>query len=61
MVIAANAYLPATTVNLAKYTGMKYEAQAALYHDVPDLIIAGDSRLAIQIYMEVIACKKDSL
>ena len=35
--------------------------QAALENKVPDLIIVGESRLAIQQFMGVIACKKDSL
>ena len=35
--------------------------QAALDHNVSDLIIVGNSRLAIQQYTKVIACKKDSL
>ena len=61
MVIAASAYLSAATVNLAEYTGMNYAMQAALENKVPDLIIVGDSRLAIQQCMGVIACKKDKL
>ena len=57
--IAASAYPSSTTVNVAEYTGMNYEMQAALDNNVPDLIIVGDSRLAIQQCMGVIACKKD--
>ena len=59
--IASSAYLSATTVDLAEYTGMKNGTQAALEHKMTDLNIVGDSRLAIQQSMEVIACKNDSL
>ena len=61
IVIAANAYLETTTVNLAEYAGMNRGTQAALDNNVTDLIIVGDSRLAIQQSMGVIACKKASL
>ena len=46
--IAASAYLSATTVNMEGYNGMKLGTQAELDHNVTDLIIAGDFRLAIQ-------------
>ena len=59
--IAASAYLSTTTVNLEEYTGINWGTQAALDHNVTDLIIVGDSRIAIQQSMGVIACKKDSL
>ena len=39
---------------------MKNGTQAALENRMPDLNIGGDSRLAIQQSMEVIACKNDS-
>uniref|UniRef100_M4BQD0 RNase H type-1 domain-containing protein n=1 Tax=Hyaloperonospora arabidopsidis (strain Emoy2) TaxID=559515 RepID=M4BQD0_HYAAE len=48
-------------LNPAEYTGMDIGIQAALDHNVSDLIIVGNSRLAIQQYTKVIACKKDSL
>ena len=56
--LLASAYLSATTVNLAEYTGMNNGTQEALQHKVLDLIIVGDSRLAIQQLKGVIACKK---
>ncbi|GMF32591.1 unnamed protein product [Phytophthora fragariaefolia] len=59
--IAASAHLPSTTVNIAEYTGMNNGVVAALQRGVSDLIIVGDSRLAIQQSMGVIACKKDTL
>ncbi|GMF27072.1 unnamed protein product [Phytophthora fragariaefolia] len=59
--IAASAHLPSTTVNIADYTGMNNGVIAALQRGVSDLIIVGDSRLAIQQYMGVIACRKDAL
>ena len=59
--IAASAYPSSTTVNVAEYTGMNYGMQAALENKVLDFIIVGDSRLAIQQCMGVIACKKESL
>ena len=48
IVIAASAYLSTTTVNLEEYTGINWGTQAALDHNVTDLIIVGDSRIAIQ-------------
>ena len=47
IVIAVSAYLLATPVNLAEYTGMNNGAQADSEHNVHDLIIVGGSRLAI--------------
>ncbi|KAG3203336.1 hypothetical protein PC129_g22924 [Phytophthora cactorum] len=45
IVIAANAYLPSTTVNVAEYTGMNNGVKAAIAHGAEDLVIVGDSRL----------------
>ncbi|POM65589.1 Hypothetical protein PHPALM_18668, partial [Phytophthora palmivora] len=59
--IAASAYLSSTTVNLAEYTGMNNGVKAAIDRGVTDLVIVGDSRLAIQQSMGVIACKKETL
>ncbi|KAE9209092.1 hypothetical protein PF004_g16572 [Phytophthora fragariae] len=59
--IAARAHLSSTTVNIAEYTGMNHGVAAALDRGITDLIIVGDSRLAIQQSMGVIACKKDTL
>ena len=59
--IAASAYLDTTTVNLAEYAGMNYGVQAVIDHKAVDLIIVGDSRLAIQQSMGVMACRKESL
>ncbi|POM57812.1 Hypothetical protein PHPALM_37627 [Phytophthora palmivora] len=59
--IAASAYLSSTTVNLAEYTGMNNGVKAAIDRGVTDLVIVGDSRLAIQKSMGVIACKKETL
>ncbi|ETP29268.1 hypothetical protein F442_21578 [Phytophthora nicotianae P10297] len=61
IVIAANAYLPSTTVNLAEYTGMNNGVKAALSHGAEELVIVGDSRLAIQQSLGVILCRKESL
>ncbi|OWY95186.1 hypothetical protein PHMEG_00034876 [Phytophthora megakarya] len=61
IVIAASAYLEQTTVNMAEYSGMNHEVIAALEHGAEDLVIVGDSRLAIQQSLGVIACRKDSL
>ncbi|KAG3056384.1 hypothetical protein PI124_g23308 [Phytophthora idaei] len=61
IVIAANAYLPSTTVNVAEYTGMNNGVKAAIAHGAEDLVIVGDSRLAIQQSPGVIACRKESL
>ncbi|KAE8893658.1 hypothetical protein PF003_g22077 [Phytophthora fragariae] len=59
--IAASAHLSSTTVNIAEYTGMNHGVAAALDRGITDLIVVGDSRLAIQQSMGVIACKKDTL
>ncbi|GMG17810.1 unnamed protein product [Phytophthora fragariaefolia] len=59
--IAASAHLPSTTVNIAEYTGMNNGVVAALQRGVSNLIIVGDSRLAIQQYMGVTVCKKGAL
>ncbi|KAE9034111.1 hypothetical protein PR002_g8314 [Phytophthora rubi] len=61
IVIAASAFLETTTVNIAEYTGMNNGVQAALKHGAEDLVIVGDSRLAIQQSLGVIACRKESL
>ncbi|OWY98148.1 hypothetical protein PHMEG_00031156 [Phytophthora megakarya] len=61
IVIAASAYLEQTTVNMAEYSGMNHGMIAALEHGAEDLVIVGDSRLAIQQSLGVIACRKDSL
>ncbi|KAG3045299.1 hypothetical protein PC121_g21361 [Phytophthora cactorum] len=61
IVIAANAFLESTTVNIAEYTGMNQGVKAAIDSNVDDLIIAGDSRLAIQQFLGVIACRKETL
>ncbi|OWY92292.1 hypothetical protein PHMEG_00038767, partial [Phytophthora megakarya] len=59
--IAASAYLKQTTVNMAEYGGMNHGVIAALEHGAEDLVIVGDSRLAIQQSLGVFACRKDSL
>ncbi|POM69153.1 Hypothetical protein PHPALM_14593 [Phytophthora palmivora] len=46
--IAASAYLSSTTVNLAEYTGMNNGVKAAIDRGVTDLVIVGDSQVAIQ-------------
>ncbi|KAL4127694.1 hypothetical protein PRIC2_006693 [Phytophthora ramorum] len=61
IVIAASAHLPSTTVNIAEYIGMNHGVLAAVDRGVTDLIIVGDSRLAIQQSMGVMACKKETL
>ncbi|OWY94813.1 hypothetical protein PHMEG_00035350, partial [Phytophthora megakarya] len=48
IVTAASAYLEATTVNMAEYSGMNRGVQAALDHGATELVIVGNSRLAIQ-------------
>ncbi|POM62873.1 reverse transcriptase [Phytophthora palmivora] len=58
---AVSAYLEATTVYLAEYAGMNNGVQTALEHTTEDLVVVGDSRLAIQQSLEVIACHKESL
>ncbi|OWZ11021.1 hypothetical protein PHMEG_00016014 [Phytophthora megakarya] len=52
IVTAASAHLEATTVNLAEYSGMNNVVQAALDIGATDLVIAGDSRLAIRQSLE---------
>ncbi|OWY93872.1 hypothetical protein PHMEG_00036570 [Phytophthora megakarya] len=61
IVTAVSAYLEATTVNMAEYSGMNNGVQVALDIGATDLVIVGDSRLAIQQSLGVIACKKESL
>ncbi|KAE9283962.1 hypothetical protein PR003_g26984 [Phytophthora rubi] len=61
VVIAASAYLETTTVNMAEYTGMNNGVSAAEAHGAEDLVIVGDSRLAIQQSLGVIACRKEWL
>ncbi|KAG2973030.1 hypothetical protein PC120_g26212 [Phytophthora cactorum] len=61
IVIAANAYLSSTTINLAEYTGMNNGVKTAIAHGAKDLVIVGDSRLAIQQSLGVIACRQESL
>ncbi|OWY94296.1 hypothetical protein PHMEG_00036011, partial [Phytophthora megakarya] len=48
IVTAASAYLEATTVNMAEYSSMNNGVQEALDIGATDLVIVGDSRLAIQ-------------
>ncbi|OWZ07729.1 hypothetical protein PHMEG_00019844 [Phytophthora megakarya] len=61
IVIAASAYLEQTTVNMAEYRGMNHGVIAALGRGAEDLVIVGDSRLAIQQSLGVLACRMDSL
>ncbi|GMF12076.1 unnamed protein product [Phytophthora lilii] len=61
IVIAASAYLEKTTVNIAEYTGMNNGVLAAIDHGAEDLVVVGDSRLAIQQSLGMIACRKESL
>ncbi|OWY96495.1 LOW QUALITY PROTEIN: hypothetical protein PHMEG_00033226, partial [Phytophthora megakarya] len=53
----ASAYLEQTTVNMAEYSGMNHGAIAALQHGADNLVIVGDSRLAIQQTPGVVACR----
>ncbi|KAE8983447.1 hypothetical protein PR001_g23442 [Phytophthora rubi] len=46
---------------MAEYTGMNNGVAAALAHGAEDLVVIGDSRLAIQQSLGVIACRKESL
>ncbi|GMF47804.1 unnamed protein product [Phytophthora fragariaefolia] len=46
--IAASAYLESTTVNQAEYMDMNEGLRAAQAYGVTDLVVVGDSRLAIQ-------------
>ncbi|POM62088.1 hypothetical protein PHPALM_28793 [Phytophthora palmivora] len=57
IVTEASAHLEATTVNFAEYAGMNNGVQAALEHTTEDLVIVGDSRLAIQQSLGVIASR----
>lgn len=59
--IASNAYHSFTTVNTAEYIGTNNGVKAAIAHGTEDLGIVGDSRLAIQQSLGVIACRKESL
>ncbi|OWZ00670.1 hypothetical protein PHMEG_00028090 [Phytophthora megakarya] len=61
ILIAASAYLEQTTVNMAEYSGMNHGVIAALGHGAEDLVNVGDSRLAIQQSLGVLACRMDSL
>ncbi|OWZ17155.1 LOW QUALITY PROTEIN: hypothetical protein PHMEG_0008948 [Phytophthora megakarya] len=61
IVIAASAYPEQTTVDMAEYSGMNHGVIAALEHGAEDLVIVGDSRLAIQQSLGVSACRKYSL
>ncbi|GMG16075.1 unnamed protein product [Phytophthora fragariaefolia] len=59
--IAVRAYLESTTVNEAEYMGVNEGLRAAQAYDVTDVVVVGDSRLAIQQTLGVIACLKESL
>ncbi|GMF36164.1 unnamed protein product [Phytophthora fragariaefolia] len=59
--IAASAYIENTTVNQAEYMGMNEGLRAAQAYGATDLVVVGDSRLAIQQSLWVIACLKESL
>ncbi|KAG3067812.1 hypothetical protein PI124_g21158 [Phytophthora idaei] len=48
-------------MNVAEYTGMNSVVMEAIAHGAEDLVIVGDSRLAIQQSLGVIACRKESL
>ncbi|OWZ12863.1 hypothetical protein PHMEG_00013911 [Phytophthora megakarya] len=61
IVLAASAYLESTTVNVAEYTGMNNGVRAALELGADNLEVVGDSRLAIQQYLGVSACRKETL
>ncbi|ETP18866.1 hypothetical protein F441_06960 [Phytophthora nicotianae CJ01A1] len=52
---------PTTTVSLAENTGMNNGVKAALAHGAEERIVLGDSRLAIQQSLGLIACRKESL
>ncbi|GMF34546.1 unnamed protein product [Phytophthora fragariaefolia] len=58
---AASAYLESTTVIQAEYMGMNEGLRAAQAYGATDLVVVGDSRLAIQQSLGVIACLKESL
>ncbi|GMF31670.1 unnamed protein product [Phytophthora fragariaefolia] len=59
--IAVSAYLESATVNQAEYMGMNEGLRAAQAYGATDLVFVGDSRLAIQQSLGVIACLKESL
>ncbi|GMF34022.1 unnamed protein product [Phytophthora fragariaefolia] len=59
--IVASAYLESTTVNQAEYMGMNEDLRAAQAYGATDLVVVGDSRLAIQQSLGVIACLMESL
>ncbi|KAG3119639.1 hypothetical protein PI124_g2244 [Phytophthora idaei] len=61
IVIAANAYISSTTINLAEYTGMNNGVKTAIAHGAKDLVVVGDSRFAIQQSLGVIACRQEYL
>ncbi|GMF21130.1 unnamed protein product [Phytophthora lilii] len=61
IVTAASAYLESTTVNQAEYEGMNNGVSAALDRGTENLVIVGDSRLAIQQSLGVMTCRKESL
>ncbi|KAG3121928.1 hypothetical protein PI126_g24356 [Phytophthora idaei] len=61
IVTAVSAFLESTTVNITEYTGMNQGVKAAIDNNIDDLIIVGDSRLAIQQSLGVIACRKETL
>ncbi|KAG3143593.1 hypothetical protein PC128_g24559 [Phytophthora cactorum] len=61
IVTAASAFLESTTVNVTEYTGMSQGVKAAIDNNIDELIIVGDSRLAIQQSLGVIACRKETL
>jgi len=58
---AEREHLDSTTVNLTEYQGMNNGVSAALEAGIAELIVVGDSRLAIQQAMGVIACKNEVL
>ncbi|GMF49733.1 unnamed protein product [Phytophthora fragariaefolia] len=59
--IAASAYIENTTVNQAEYMGMNEGLRAAQAYGATDLVVVGDSGLAIQQSLGVIARLKESL
>ncbi|OWY99006.1 hypothetical protein PHMEG_00030075 [Phytophthora megakarya] len=61
IVLAASAYLESTTMNVAEYTGMNNGVRAALELGADSVAVVGDSRLAIQQSLWVIACRKETL
>ncbi|OWZ10417.1 hypothetical protein PHMEG_00016735 [Phytophthora megakarya] len=61
IVIAANAHLESTTVNVAEYYGLNNGVEAALVLGAKELMIFGDSRLGIHQSPGVIACRNEAL